>query len=59
MKSYSQKRAQYLKKRAARFNHVAPPAAITRFRKRPTIAHRGTLTDAALRAIQAITGEQL
>lgn len=59
MKHYTQKRAAYLKKRAARFNHVSPPTAITRFRKRPTIAHRGVLTDAALRAISAITGEQL
>lgn len=50
------KRAEYLKKRNARFVQPQPPS---RLHRRPSIAHRGHLSDAALRAIAAVTGEQL
>lgn len=57
MKS-AKKRAAFLKKRAARFAHHTPPAAVARFHRRPTIAHRVKLTEeVTLRAIYAITGD--
>lgn len=59
MKSTPKKRAQYLKKRNARFATHQPNAATARFHRRPAIAHKGTLTDAAIRAIYAVTGDQL
>ncbi len=58
-KSYSAKAALHHKKRIARYAPHQPPSALEKIHRRPSLIHRGRLTDAALRALLAVTNEQL
>jgi len=56
----AKKRAEWHKKRAARFADYNPPTRVAiHFHKRPALIYRGRLTEAALRALFAVTNEQL
>lgn len=56
----TQKRQEWKKKRAARFADYNPPTRVViQFYRRPALIHRGRLTEAALRALFAVTNEQL
>jgi len=56
----AQKRQEWKKKRATRFADYNPPTRVAQhFHRRPALIHRGRLTEAALRALFAVTNEQL
>jgi hypothetical protein len=57
-KPYTQKRAQYLKKRARQYGSPEPPAEPQpRYRHYQPLVHRGRLTDAQLRALHCIADD--
>lgn len=60
-KDYAKKRAQYLKKRARKFAGHSAPLSIPMDRPRPhqPLIHSGHVTPAQLRAIAAVTENQL
>lgn len=60
-RTYCQAKAKQHKKRAARFADYRPPATqpVASFHRQPSLIHRGRLTAAALRALFAVTNEQL
>lgn len=59
-RTYCQAKAKQHKKRAARFAEYSPPTRVViNFHRRPALIHRGRLTEAALRALFAVTNEQL
>jgi len=57
----AKKRQEWRKKRAARFADYSPPVTqpVVSYHRRPALIHRGRLTEAALRALFAVTNEQL
>lgn len=57
----AKKRQEWRKKRAARFADYSPPVTqpVVSYHRQPSMIHRGRITEAALRAIYAVTSEQL
>lgn len=60
-KAYWAKRAAYLKKRAAKFSGHAAPISVppVRLNRPQPLIHNGQVTSAQMRAIAAVTGDQL
>ena len=56
----AQKKLKYKKKRMARYVGPTPPARPARpLHRQPELIHRGRIHEAALRAIAAVTSDQL
>lgn len=58
-KSYAAKAAIHHKKRRERYAPYTPPSALEKIHRRPSLIHRGRLTEAALLTLLAVTSDQL